>query len=371
VCARQLRGRIEAQAVLNRAVRLGWRRFDGWRAAHLLWATDLGVMPELVDHAATLGPVLDRLAPDVLHAHHPTVLPLALRSARRLRAQGFPVKVVYDARENYAGLPAGEQGSPRRHAVLVRQEARSIGAVDAVLTVSEPIADELADRYRLRERPTVVVNAPVLAPSTGTSVRDVLGLPAAKLVLYSGGMSRARGMEELVDALGLLPDVHLVLVPVPHPHPMTPALLERAAQLGAADRVHVVAPVGQDELTAFLAGADVAVHPLPGGSPNHDQALPNKLFEYLHAGLPLVVSDARLMAELVRTHDLGEVFASGDARDLASALERALKRPRPAVAALAERFSWQAQEGAVRELYGRLVPATPRPDAPFPSLEVR
>jgi glycosyltransferase involved in cell wall biosynthesis len=367
----QLRTRMEWQAHLNSWVRTTWKSYDTWRSARTLWATDRGVLPELDDLAASIGPVLDRIAPDVLHAHHPLVLPLALRSARRLRARGFDVKVVYDARENYAGIPAEEQGSVRRHEQLVKQEARTIRAVDAVTTVSEPIADELATRYQLTQRPSVVLNLPVLRPATGRSLRDELGLHDEKLVVYSGGMSRARGMEELVDAFGQLPEVHLVLVPVPHPHPMTPGLLERAEAVGARDRVHVVAPVGQDELIAFLGGADAAVHPLPGGSPNHDQAMPNKLFEYLHAGLPLVVSDAKLMAETVRAHDLGEVFVSGDASDLAEAITRALKRDRSGVEELAARFSWQGQESVVREVYSQLVPATPQPDAPFPSLEVR
>ena len=86
---------------------------------------------------------------------------------------------------------------------------------------------------------------------------------------------------------------------------------ELAASLGVEDRLHVAPPVSQDRLVHYLSGADVAVHPMPGGSPNHDQALPNKLFEYLHAGLPLVVSDARLMAEFVTNHEAGEVFVAG------------------------------------------------------------
>jgi hypothetical protein len=161
--------------------------------------------------------------------------------------------------------------------------------------------------------------------------------------------------------MALLPGVHLALVSVPFPHPRVPELLERAAAHGAADRIHPLPPVNQDELLHYLSGADVAVHPMPGGSPNHDQALPNKLFEYLHAGVPLVVADAKLMAEFVRGNGVGEVFRSGDADGLAAAVRRVLAPgyPRASRAELAARHSWQAQEELIARLYSRFAPLPP------------
>ena len=175
----------------------------------------------------------------------------------------------------------------------------------------------------------------------------------------------------------MIPRAHLALVTVPFPHPSTPALVERAAALGVADRLHVTAPVGQDDLIDYLTSADVALHPLPGGTPNHDQALPNKLFEYLHAGLPLVVSDAVLMADFVRSNDLGEVFATDDAADLARAVNRVLDGDRVRVPRdeLTARYCWQQQEPTLVELYRALMPVPPDrdpgpPPLRFPDLDV-
>ncbi|WP_461045851.1 glycosyltransferase family 4 protein [Terrabacter koreensis] len=353
-----MRSRWRAQDRLNKAVKKSWREFDERRRESDLLATTHGVLPEIRDYADAFAPVLDRLKPDVIHAHHPFILHTAIRAARRRRADGHSCHVVYDARENFAGIPKGEQGSPRRHAVLVRQETETIKSMDRVLTVSEPIADELHDRYRLARRPSVVLNVPVRMERTKVStVRDVCGLDAdTPLLVYSGGISGARGLETLVEALGRLDDVHLVIVAVPHPHPSVPALLARAIEVGAGQRVHVTGPVPPHDIPTFLGGADVAVHPMPGGSPNHDQAMPNKLFEYLHAGLPLVVSDARLMADFVRSNQVGEVFTSGDAESLVAAVERVRKSP-PAedtIAAVAERYSWQGQERELLDVYDDL-----------------
>lgn len=365
--ARRLRWRL--QWVVNVGYRQAWREWDKYKSRTAVLATTRGTLPEVEDYAASFGKVLDALEPDVIHAHHPLVLGTAVRAARRRRALGHRCEVVYDARENFAGIPPQEQGNLRRHAVLVREEARYINQVSAVVTVSEPIADVLAERYRLPHRPAVILNVPVASPEVSgalarRTVREVAGLDAATpLLVYSGAVSGARGIDVLVDALPHLPGMHLALVTVPYPHPRTPTLLEHATALGVADRIHPLPPVGQDELLHYLSGADVAVHPMPGGSPNHDQALPNKLFEYLHAGLPLVVADAKLMADFVRQNSLGEVFRSGDAAGLAAAVNRVLEpgRSHPSRDWLAGRYSWQAQEGEIAALYDRVRPL----DAPF------
>jgi glycosyltransferase involved in cell wall biosynthesis len=380
--ARLLSRRIRwrAQWVVNVSYRQAWREWDRRKQRTALLASTRGMLPEVEDYAASFAKVLDGIAPDVVHVHHPLVLGTAVRAARRQRAEGRPCAVVYDAREDFLGIPVQEQGNWRRHSVLVREEARYIRAADAVVTVSEPIADTLLARYSLPTRPAVVLNVPIDGQhrDLGPTVRQVVGLqPWTPLVVYSGAVSRARGMDTLIQALAHLPGVHAVIVPVPFPHPHTGELLDQATGLGVADRLHLVPPVGQDRLLHYLSGADVGVMPLRTGSANIEQALPNKLFENLHAGLTMVTSDAALMKQFVTEHDLGEVYHDPDAADLAAAIGRALAHPRetdsPDWRQLCQRYSWQGQEPVIRRLYGGLVPA-PDPDGiqetRFPSLTV-
>ena len=369
--------RNKAQAGIDAAVRRGWKRYDAKRVNVALGASIRRDLPEILDLAAALRPVLLELRPDVLHAHHPLVLGVATEVQRSLAAEGHPSKVVYDSRENFGGLPELELGSVRRHRVLMDQERRYIRGCAGVSTVSEPIADVLQDRYELPRRPAVILNTPVLGGRTdGPTVRDVVGLPAeVPLMVYSGVISHARGVDTLVKGLAHLPKVHLCIVSVPYPHPLVPALLALAGEVGASERIHVVPPVDQSHLVHYLSGADVAVHALPGGSPNHDQALPNKLFEYTHSGLPMVVSDARLIADFVTRNNLGEVFVAGDARLFSEAVARVLASPpgdAEVRAALARKFSWQGQEQEIVDFYNvvtgqqRRVPS----EQEFPSLDI-
>lgn len=372
-----MRKRSNTQARIDAAVGRGWKRYDAKRVTMTLGANARRDLPEILDLTAALRPLLLQLRPEVLHAHHPFVLDVASQVQRSLAAEGHRCLVVYDARENFGGIPEQEQGSVRRHSVLMDQESRFIRGCDGVSTVSEPIADVLHDRYDLLRRPTVILNTPVLGGRTdGPTVRDVVRLPdGVPLMVYSGTISRARGIDTLVRGLAYLPEAHLVIVSVPYPHPSVPALLALADEVGAADRIHVVPPVDQSHLVHYLSGADVGVHPLPGGSPNHDQALPNKLFEYTHAGLPLVVSDARLTADFVTRNNVGEVFVAGDPRSFSDAVAKVLVSPAgdpEHLAALAKEFSWQGQEQEIVDYYNGLTGhqgQVPN-DQEFPSLEI-
>ncbi|MDO5735589.1 MAG: glycosyltransferase [Propionibacteriaceae bacterium] len=348
----------------------------GEKDPFVLAGVDRG-LPVVTDIANTLTDLLVDLRPDVLHAHHPQVLLAARDALRILREQGHAVKFYYDARENFAGIPDMEQGLRAAHEALIACEAAMIGEADAVSTVSEPIADVLRENYALAARPSVFLNMPPLTPLAGpTTVREAAGLgPDVPVVLYSGTMSWARGIETIVRGIAHMPpEAHLVIVSVPLPHPMIPKLEALAAEHGLADRLHFVGPVSQDQLLHYLSGADVAVHPLPGGSPNHDAAMPNKLFEYLHAGLPLVVSDAKLMAAFVSDNGVGRVFTSEDPVSFGEQVGATLADlPSERVHEVAATYSWQGQEGAIISLYNSLTGFDghlPAEEVPFGSLEV-
>ncbi|MHB1738785.1 MAG: glycosyltransferase, partial [Actinomycetes bacterium] len=378
-----LRGVRAAQVRVDATTGTAWSRWDAllptitW-AAH--WTRD---RPDVADTTATFSALLTRLTPDVVHAHDPRALPVAL-SVARPRPGRARTRVVYDARENWAGFPPEEQGPRRAHAALVALERDLAPQADLVLTVAEPIRDELVRRWRLTRPPTVLLNAPVrrLRPARGPDgLRAAAGLDDhGPVAVYSGGISGPRGVDVLIDALPDVPELHVVLVPVPYPHPDLDRLLAHAETRGVRDRLHLVAPVDSEQVVDFLTDADIGVHPLRAGSANHEMAMPNKLFEYLHAGLALVVTDTASMGGFVRNHGIGETFADGDPADLARALRAVLadrgRYTDPARrAALVRTFSWQSQEPALWLGYARMLgapPPTPPPSTGegFPPLVV-
>lgn len=350
---RQRRARIDAYRRRPRTAR--WRE----------------VLPVVVEDERAVGPVLDELEPDLVHVHDVFMLGAAAAAVRRARERGRSVRLVYDAHEYIPGLAVLP---PRTIGAYAALEREFIGDADRVVTVSEPLADALLADHDLARRPAVVLNAPtVVEPPAGfRTVRQVVGLDDdVPLLVYAGGVNRARGVDTAVAALGDLPGVHLVLVANKNNLVVQEALAQARAS-GVGDRVHTAPFVAPELVVPYVASATVGLSTLLR-APNHDVAVTNKFCEYLLAGLPIVTSDTPAQADLVREHRLGEVYTAGDAADLVRATRRVLEdldalraRVRGAEG-LGRRFSWSAQAAVIRDLYGELLGELPErawaPDA--------
>ncbi|GIU92157.1 MAG: hypothetical protein KatS3mg011_1063 [Acidimicrobiia bacterium] len=321
-----------------------WKRPGSWRRD----------LPELHRYEAAIGPLVDLLQPDLIHVHDVFHLGLAARAKARAAERGRRMPVVYDAHEFVAGLPI----DPRRRAAFAQLEDEYIRRVDAVVTVSPALAGLLENRYGLSAE--VVMNTPDTddLPEVD-SIRSTLGLPEnRRLVVYVGGIAPHRGVEELIEALTLLDDhVHLALV-TNSTTGYVDNLRQRAHDLGVEDRLHLAPYVMPEAVVSYLRGSDVSVIPLRRGVPNYDVALPNKLFQSIHARVPVVVSDSPEMARFVQQHRVGEIFLGGDPVDLASKVRKILENPDNYVSAihpmLLETLSWRSQFDRLLQVYAEL-----------------
>ncbi|SCG74678.1 glycosyltransferase [Micromonospora inositola] len=338
-----------------------WRVVQGDRAWRRL-------EPGLWGYERLLGPAIDELRPDLIHAHDFRMLGVGVRAAQRARADGRRVSLVWDAHE---WLPGAR---PRRdnarwlpaHLAYVREY---VPHADAVVTVSETLADLLVRDHALTERPTVLLNAPVTADERpadggpGPDLRQLCGVDRrTPLLVYSGALAAQRGVDTVIAALPRLPGVHLALVVGDPAAAYVRELVAGAGRLGVADRVHLVPYVPHGQLVEFLSAADVGLIPIHHW-PNHEIALITKFFEYSHARLPIVVSDVKTMAETVRATGQGEVFRARDTADLVRAVRAVLADPRRYQAAYEgpdsplPGWTWEAQADRLDALYRRLLPA--------------
>ncbi len=247
------------------------------------------------------------------HASDLYTLPALAGAARRHGA-----RLVFDARELYPDTPAVAH-RPLVRAAWRAMERRFVPRADLVLTVGEGLAAELARRYPLRRAPVVLHNAP--RPHTGppADLRAHAGLaPGTPVVLHTGALREGRGLPDLVRAMAGVPATLVLL----GEGPLAPALLALADATGAA--VHLASPVPPAEVPAFAAAADVGAVPLEDTCLNLRLALPNKLFEYIAGGLPIVATDLPELARVVRGGGLGLTVPPGDVPALRAALHRLL-----------------------------------------------
>ncbi|HMM95715.1 glycosyltransferase [Phycicoccus sp.] len=369
VAAEQFAARIRA-GVDRRTARLerkAWRVYDGLQSRNGHLASWRRLLPQIDDYEIAFGPVLDHLEWDVLHAHDVHLIGVASRAVARRRAEGRSAAWVYDAHEYVAGLSIYGSRTVRQRAAYLDLESEYIHDADVVVTVTQPLAEQLRDDYGLEKTPAVVMNSPMLGAAdlqVPRTLREQVGLaPEVPLVVYSGGVTPVRGVATAVEALVHLPEVHLAVVAVPNVRmPAAERLAARASELGVAGRVHLLDPVPPDEVSAYLRGCDVGLLPIHHYG-SHEVALANKLFEYLHAGVPLLVSDCRAQEAFVHEHGVGRVHVADDVGSFVTelrALLTDLPRYRAVVAADADLlapFAWDRQEAVLREVYRGLLGA--------------
>jgi len=294
---------------------------------------------------------LRRLRPDAVHAHDVAMLAPGWAGARLTGA-----RLVYDTHEYAAGVPYRE----RAWASLVTTiERLLIRRCDAVITVSDGIADRLQSDHRLPVRPTAVRNIPdpgaydqhFQAPD----LRAQLGIDAnTPLILHLGAVAQDRGGETLVRAMAHLPEAHLLFLGAEDGE-HTANLRRLATEQGVDTRVSFHPPVPVAHVPAYARQADIGVSLLQDTCENHRLALPNKVFECLHAGIPVVTADLPELRALVERHALGRLARPDDPHDVARALREVLATPDELTAAVErarEELSWEAERGHLVDVYG-------------------
>src|SRR5690606_7708003 len=154
-------------------------------------------------------------------------------------------------------------------------------------------------------------------------------------------------------ALGIS-DAHFVIL-TNQSNDYTKKLEQLAERLGAQKRFHILDYVPVDEVTSYISGADLGMHAGTHDLINMQIAMPNKLFEYIHAGIPIVVSDVGTMSEFVSTHGIGEIFEAENPSSARQAIKKVLAAKQTYQVNLSdklrEEYSWEAQTETLDLIY--------------------
>jgi glycosyltransferase involved in cell wall biosynthesis len=312
------------------------------------------------------------LAPaDLYHACGSLTIAAALDARRRhpTRSSGRPAAAIYDAVDLVAESNAVTAMPPPVRRRIARTEAGWAAAADAVVTINGAFAARLTERWRPTRPITVVPNIPEptdpgLLAADPDRLRRAAGLgPETRIVLFHGRLGPDLGLETAAEAILGVPDAALVLLGFGRGMAASRA---RDADPRLAGRHVTLDARPSDEIVAWTAAADVCLIPLPPISANQRLTTPNKFWEAVAGGTPVVVvAGLTSMEELVREADLGVVAASPEPTDLAAAIRSVLDRLerdgpawRSRIAAFAAaRGGWPASATSYRALIRELTAA--------------
>lgn len=293
------------------------------------------------------------------HAHDANTLPAAWLAARADKAA-----LVYDAHEFERGRNFGNFRLPSIYRrVWHLPEAIFIRRTDAVITVSQSIANELAAYYRIAA-PILVRNCPPRfdPPAPTGELRRLMGItPNQPLLLYQGGIVPGRGLFTILEALALLPaEVALVML---GEGSLRPHLQARAQSLGLQTRFYTPGAVPWQKLLTYTREADLGLSLIENTCRSYYYSLPNKLFEYMMAEVPVLCSNFPEMQNVVLGAGAGITADPHDPRAVAQAIQTLLADPEArrqmgqnGRRAALQTYNWQTESQKLLHLYHSLRP---------------
>jgi len=288
---------------------------------------------------------------DIYHFHDPELLPIGVLLKLKTKA-----KVIYDVHEDVPKQILTKYWIPKllRHPIakIVNITEKSLTRfIDAVVVATEGIAENFQ-----KFKPVVIHNYPYLKMFSNFSLKE----KKENIVVYVGGITRLRGAIEMVRAMEYLS--HIKNIRLDLIGKFVPQKLERElkSMLGYRQvRFYGWKPWSEawKHVQRAIAGL-VIFHP----APNHEKALPNKLFEYMAAGIPVIASNFPLWKNIIEKNKCGLCVNPLDPKEIARAIEYLLTHPEEARKmgengrrAVEKQYNWEMEAEKLLSLYEGLL----------------
>ena len=283
---------------------------------------------------------------DIYFAEDLYTLPFVTTIAKIKKA-----KVYYNSREIYAHL-GGLKNRPTLQKIVKSIEKYFITKVDLVLTTGSLDSEFIEKLYNISN--TVVVrNIPMYQKAVSKiDLRKKYNIDQNRLILiYQGVILLGRGLKQIIEVVSRLPKTALIIFGEGE---QKNNFIELANKLNVSERIIFAGSIDQKELINYTAGGDVGLSLIENISISYYHALPNKLFEYIMAGLPVLCSDLPQMKAIIEKYNVGESINMNNDENIFSALNKWCENPnlldtyRKNCTIATKELNWQEEYNTVR-----------------------
>jgi glycosyltransferase involved in cell wall biosynthesis len=224
--------------------------------------------------------------------------------------------LIYDSHEYFTGVPE-IQNRPFVKWIWKSIEKSVFPGLENVMTVSESIALQYEKEYGLK--PVIVRN---ISPDSYeiipfSRVEMKINENHLLLILQGTGINKDRGGEELIDAINITENVSLLII---GSGDLLQCLIEKVSNLGLTDRVKFIPKLPWNMLMRYTRSADAGLTLDKNSNMNYDFSLPNKLFDYISAGIPVIGSKIKEVAKIILEYRCGIVIPEVTPEEISKAI---------------------------------------------------
>lgn len=252
--------------------------------------------------------------------HHADILlsnDLDTLPANFLASRLKKIPLVYDSHEYFTGVPE-LVNRPKVQGIWKKIERFCLPKVDYAITVNESIARLFKGEYN--KDFSVIRNVPLITKlflNDRETLRKELGLPASKkiIILQGAGINIDRGSEELVESMNYLPEYLLLII---GGGDVIPDLKKIVLEKNLQSQVRFIAKQPIEILRKYTAASNLGATLDKANNINYKLSLPNKLFDYIHAGIPVLTSDLPELKNIVIGYNIGKVCPDHDPKNISN-----------------------------------------------------
>ena len=287
---------------------------------------------------------------DILHCNDLNTLSIAFIVKKFYNKN---IKVIYDAHEYETEM---NQLNKITKPIAKTAEKLLIRYVDKVITVSDAIAKEYKKLYPFIEEPKLVLNTPPYKKIEKKDLfREKLGIEKNKIIfLYQGGLSSGRGIEILLETFKNIDDKNAVIVFMGY-GPLEKEIKKASEKY---NNIYFHEAVSPHILLNYTSSGDFGISTIEDSCLSYRYCLPNKLFEYIMAEVPVIVSNLPEMKRLVEKNKIGIVAKENTPQGLKEAIKEAIKLDKKElqhnIQKVKEIYNWENQEKVLLETYREL-----------------
>ncbi|MEI8135704.1 MAG: glycosyltransferase [Bacteroidota bacterium] len=234
------------------------------------------------------------------------------------------IPLIYDSHELFCEVPE-LISSPAKRKTWLWIEKTIVPKLKNCITVNDSIAKIFEEKYKVKF--TVVRNISLLDEAFVPKLRNELNLPTDKkiILLQGAGINVDRGAEELIDAMEFVDNAVLLII---GSGDVWNVLEQKAKNKHLQEKVILINKIPKRDLMHYTFNADIGLSIDKNTNLNYYYSLPNKIFDYLHAGLPILASRLPEIERLITQYKLGSFIDNHTPQNIALKLNEMLSAPK-------------------------------------------